>query len=282
MRWALLLLCLLPGCSTTLPASDSLRLPPPGKNRGDEVLDLLEARAREVLASIDHPKSRADWEKDAPRLRKQLLASLGLARLPKPQPTNLRSAGTIHRDGYRIEKLIYETLPGVEVPAHLYRPAAITGKCPAILFVPGHWWADSKTKTDFQAFCITMVRRGFVVLTYDPFGQGERGISQRDHRRTELLAVGVAQQAIVDFESLCALEILLSRAEVDPARIGMTGASGGGYNSWILPSLDPRIAVTVPVVGTSEFYEQLNAVRERDWYDAKEHCHFVPGLLRYA
>ena len=127
-----------------------------------------------------------------------------------------------------------------------------------------------------------MVKRGFVVLTYDPFGQGERGISQRDHRRTELLAVGVAQQAIVDFETLCGLELLLSREEVDPARIGMTGASGGGYNSWIVPSLDPRIAVTVPVVGTSEFYEQLSVVRERDWYDAKEHCHFVPGLLRYA
>jgi hypothetical protein len=62
----------------------------------------------------------------------------------------------------------------------------------------------------------------------------------------------------------------------------MTGASGGGYNSWIVPALDPRIAVTVPVVGTSEFAEQLGAVRERDWYDAKEHCHFVPGLLRYA
>ena len=60
--------------------------------------------------------------------------------------------------------------------------------------------------------------------------------------KTELLAVGIAQQAIVDFESLCALEILLARPDVDPTRIGMTGASGGGYNSWIVPSLDPRIA----------------------------------------
>jgi dienelactone hydrolase len=279
MRWPLLFLCLLAGCASP---PEPLDLPPPGPNRGEEVLDLLEARARAVLAAIEHPGDRASWEKETPRLRNELLASLGLARLPKPRPTKLRTLGMIERGDYRIEKLVYETLPGVEVPAHLYRPAASAGKGPAILFVPGHWWADSKTKTDFQAFCITMARRGFVVLTYDPFGQGERGISQRDHRRTELLAVGVAQQAIVDFESLCALEILLARPEVDPARIGMTGASGGGYNSWIVPSLDPRIAVSVPVVGTSEFYEQLCAVRERDWYDAKEHCHFVPGLLRYA
>src|SRR5436190_7149239 len=279
MRWTLLSLCLMAGCASP---PEALELPPPGRNRGDQVLDLLEARAREVLSGIDHPADRAAWERETPRLRKELLASLGLARLPKPQPAKLRTVGTIDRPDYRIEKLVYETLPGIEVPGHLYRPAASAGKYPAILFVPGHWWADSKTRPDFQAFATTMARRGFVVLTYDPFGQGERGISQRDHRRTELLAVGVAQQAIVDFESLCALEILLSRPDVDPSRIGMTGASGGGYNSWIVPSLDPRISVTVPVVGTSEFYEQLSAVRERDWYDAKEHCHFVPGLLRYA
>src|SRR5438477_10945572 len=109
MRWALLFLCLQTGCAG---APDSLKLPPPGPSRGDEVLDLLEARAREVLAAIDHPKDRADWEKETPRLRKQLLSSLGLARLPKPQPTNLKSVGILARDGYRIEKLVYETLPG--------------------------------------------------------------------------------------------------------------------------------------------------------------------------
>jgi dienelactone hydrolase len=279
MRWMLLFLFLLGGCVSP---PEAWELPPPGPNRGEQVLDLLEARAREVLAGVEHPHDRETWEKETPRLRQQLVASLGLARLPKPEPQKLRNVGTIERQDYRIEKLVFESLPGVEVPAHLYRPRAAAGRVPAILFVPGHWWADSKSKTDFQAFSIMMVRRGFVVLTYDPFGQGERGISQRDHRRTELLAVGVAQQAIVDFESLCALEILLAQPDVDPSRIGMTGASGGGYNSWIVPSLDPRIAVTVPVVGTSEFYEQLSAVRERDWYDAKEHCHFVPGLLRYA
>src|SRR5688500_2504913 len=109
MRRALLILCLLSGCAAPPTDPTPLRLPPPGKPRGEEVLDLLEARAREVIAAIDHPKSRAAWEKETPRLRKQLLASLGLARLPKPQPTHVRSAGTIHRDHYRIEKLVYET-----------------------------------------------------------------------------------------------------------------------------------------------------------------------------
>ena len=275
MRLALLLLL-------SAGASSSAAQDPAPRPGGEAVLDLLQERAREALAAIERPLDRAGWERAVPRLREQLRASLGLARLPEARPRNVRTVGTLDRGAYAIEKLVYETLPGTEVPAHLYRPAKVEGKAPAVLFVPGHWYADSKTKADFQAFCANMARWGFVVLAYDPFGQGERGISIRDHRRTELLPAGVAQQAIVDFESSCALEVLRSRPDVDPARIGITGASGGGYNSWVMAALDPRIAVSVPVVGTSEFHEQIRVVRERDWYDAKEHCHFIPRLLRFA
>jgi acetyl esterase/lipase len=257
--------------------------PPPQAPAGDAaILDGLESRARDILTAMRHPEDRAAWEKAVPRIRRELRRSLGLDHLPPALPKNVRSVGVVARDDYRIEKLVYETLPGTDVPAHLYLPAHAPGKIPAILFVPGHWFADSKTRPEFQAFAITMAKRGFAVLTYDPFGQGERGISVRDHRRTELLAVGVAQEAIVAFESLCAFEVLLARPEIDPARVGMTGASGGGFNSWILPALEPRIAVTVPVVGTADFLEQLRAVRPGDWFTAKEHCHFIPRLFRYA
>ena len=177
---------------------------------------------------------------------------------------------------------MYQTLPGVQVPAHLYVPEGINSPAPAILFYPGHWWPDSKTRPDFQAFCINAARLGFVVLSFDPFGQGERGISSRDHRRTEALLVGVAQQGIAEYETQCALEYLLTRKEVDQQRIGMTGASGGGYNTWMTAALDPRIKVAVPVVGTSEFYQQLHVCRPLDWYQAREHCHFVPRLIQYA
>src|SRR5207302_1504622 len=105
---------------------------------------------------------------------------------------------------------------------------------------------------------------------------------QRDHRRTELLLAGLSQQAIPTFESLCAFEYLLSRPDVDPERIGITGESGGGYNSWIMAALEPRLAVSVPVVGTSEFFEQLQVCRSTDFYLAREHCHFVAGLFRFA
>jgi dienelactone hydrolase len=158
----------------------------------------------------------------------------------------------------------------------------LTAPAPAILFYNGHWWAESKTLPDFQAFCITMARYGFIVFSFDPFGQGERGVSTRDHRRTSSLLAGIAQQGFAEYETRCALEYLLSRKEVDRNRVGMTGASGGGYNTWMTSALDDRIKVAVPVVGTSEFYGQIHYGRSLDWYHANEHCHFVPGLLRFA
>ncbi|HYE98075.1 MAG TPA: prolyl oligopeptidase family serine peptidase, partial [Planctomycetota bacterium] len=249
---------------------------------GVDPLDALDARAAEVLGGIERIRDRAAHDREVPRLRNCLREAIGIDRLPAPRARNVQVVGSLRFDGYRVEKLVYETFPGAEVPAHLYLPEKAEGRRPAVLFVPGHWFADSKSKTDFQQMCAGLASLGMVVLAYDPVGQGERGVSLRDHRRTELLAVGVSQQAIMVFESACALELLRGRADVDPDRIGITGASGGGFNSWIMAALDPRIACAVPVVGTSDFLEQLRAVRERDWYEAKEHCHFIPGLLRFA
>ena len=245
------------------------------------VLDNLEQRAKSALGRLKHAQTREESDRQRAALRAQLRHSLGLSVLPSPK-LNARGVGTIQRQGYRIEKVVFETLRDVKVPAHLYIPDGLQARSPAILFYVGHWWPDSKARPDFQAFCINMARMGFVVLSWDPFGQGERGISSRDHRRTEALLVGISQQGIAEYETRCALEFLLSRKEVDPERIGMTGASGGGYNTWITTALDDRIKVAVPVVGTSEFYEQINVTRPLDWYRASEHCHFVPGLIGYA
>ena len=150
---------------------------------GEAVLDLLHARAKAVLESHAPPATRAELDKAAPELRAKLRTSLGLERLGPAKPRDVRRVGTLDRGAYVVDKLVYETLPGAEVPAHLYRPPMAEAPLPALLFVPGHWYEDSKTKADFQAFCASMALRGFMVLAYDPFGQGERGVSQRDHRR---------------------------------------------------------------------------------------------------
>jgi dienelactone hydrolase len=251
-------------------------------DREAAMLDDLERRARAALEAIPRSYTARDADRTRAPLRRELQQSLGDRRLPWPPALHPKVVGNLRRSGYRIEKLIYETLPTMQVPAHLYLPERLDKPSPAILFYNGHWWPDSKARPDFQAFCINMARLGFVVLSFDPFGQGERGVSSRDHRRTEALLVGVAQQGFAEYETRCALEYLLARPEVDRKRVGMTGASGGGYNTWVTAALDDRIAAAVPVVGTSEFAEQIHVCRPLDWYRAAEHCHFVPGLINYA
>jgi dienelactone hydrolase len=282
------LLFLAAGAALLLAASDNMEQqiralrPPDVSGSENAVLDNLERRAQETLGAISHPYTKQQADRVRKALRQKLERSLGFRQLPWPPDLKPRTAGVIRRDGYRIEKIVYQTLPDTLVPAHLYIPDNLNGPAPAILFYTGHWWADSKARPDFQAFDINMARLGFVVLTFDAFGQGERGISRRDHRRTPSLLVGISQQGFAEYETQCALQYLLSRKEVDPKRIGITGASGGGYNTWMTAALDDRISAAVPVVGTSEFYEQIHVCRPLDWYHANEHCHFVADLIRYA
>ena len=247
------------------------------------VLDEAQQRAKRALDSIQHAHTRQEADRQRGGLRRRLTDSLGVDRLPWPPDLKARPAGALQRPGYRIEKIVYQTLPGVLVAAHLYIPDNLKGRAPAILHYTGHWWEYGKAEPDFQAFCASMATQGFVVLIFEAFGQGERGVSARDHRRVEALLAGVSQQGFAEYETRCALHYLLSRKEVDPKRVGMTGASGGGYNTWINTSLDDRIAAAVTVVGTSDFYEQIVFARPKDfWGHAGEHCHFVPSLIRYA
>jgi Acetyl xylan esterase (AXE1) len=199
-------------------------------------------RAKRALDAISHAHTGQEADRQREGLRRRLTESLGVERLPWPPDLQVRSAGVLRRPGYRIEKIIYQTLPGVLVAAHLYVPDNLKGRAPAILHYTGHWWEYGKAEPDFQAFCASMASQGFVVLIFEAFGQGERGVSARDHRRVEALLAGVSQHGLAEYETRCALEYLFSRKEVDPKRVGMTGASGGGYNTWINTSLDDRIA----------------------------------------
>jgi hypothetical protein len=221
-----------------MPAQDWVRevqaLRRPAKTGQDQVfLDELEEHAKSSLRAIRHAQTPAEASESRPGLRKRLENSLGLGKMPWPPRLNGHVTGTVAGPGYRIEKIVYEALPGEAVAAHLYLPERLNGPAPAILFYNGHWWAESKTLPDFQAFCITMARLGFAVFSFDPFGQGERGVSTRDHRRTTSLLAGVAQQGFAEYETRCALEYLLSRKEVDRSRIGMNRRIG-----WRLQHLD--------------------------------------------
>lgn len=255
--------------------------PPEASGSEDPTVRNLASRMKATLDSVPHAASRAEADRTRAELRHNLERSLGHKRLPWPPDLKSRVVSTLRGDGYRVENVVYQGLPGEWIPAQLYIPTRREGRAPAVLFYNGHWFPDSKSRPDFQAFCINMAKFGFIVLNFETIGQGERGLSSRDHRRTEGLLAGVSQQGYAVYDTQVALEYLLTRPEVDPKRIGMTGASGGGFNTWMNAALDDRISVAVPVVGTCNFHEQAMVRIPRDW-DPSDHCHYVPGLFRYA
>jgi dienelactone hydrolase len=179
-------------------------------------------------------------------------------------PLNPRVTGKIERPRYVIEKVIFESLPRFYVTANLYRPAA-PGKYPGILLPLGHW---EQGKPAVQRIAANLALKGFVVLTYDPIGQGERLVAY-DRRLGRSLAGGATEQHFMAgaqsllagenfaryriWDGMRALDYLVSRPEVDPERIGCTGCSGGGTLTTYISALDPRVKVAAPACYMTSF-----------------------------
>ncbi len=221
-----------------------------------------EARAQRqaVLASI---RSEAQARARIQMIRQNVWELIG-GGLEK-NPLSARTVGKIERKNYRIEKVIFESQPQVYVTAHLYVPAFGPPPFPGILAPLGHA-RNGKAYRNYQYVYQTLARKGYMVLAYDPFGQGERlqyldpgtgrsrygptGEHSQAGRPMLLLGSTFAQYRVWD--GVRALDYLLSRPEVDPQRIGCTGHSGGGTMTMYLVALDPRIHVAVEVQGNSE------------------------------
>ena len=189
-------------------------------------------------------------------MRAKWLAAVGP--FPEKTPLNAKITGTLERDGYRVEKVIYESRPNHHVTACLYVPTMGKPPYPAILNPSGHN-RDAKAGGGNQQVALLAVKNGFVALSYDPIGQGER-IQTLDANGKPLMA-GTGEHTQVDIGArlvgLCtahyriwdgvrSLDYLLSRPEVDPKRIGVTGCSGGGTMTSYLAATDERIVVAAP------------------------------------
>ncbi len=246
----------------------------------DAVLDALEERARVVRDRLQHPARRQDIESASLELRRHLTESLGSRLLPWPPQLRSATTGTIQGQGYHVEKVVFQSLPDVIVPAHLYVPDGLTAPAPAVLFAVGYSRNEGKALPETQAFCINMARFGFIVLAADPIGVGERAF-ESDLHHPELLLAGLSYPGIIEYETQCALEYLRSRKDVDGARLGMTGTDGGGFNTWITAALDQRLAAVAPVDDTFDFFDRIRETRapDRDGWDERE---VIPGILKYA
>ncbi|MGB7160701.1 MAG: hypothetical protein WBD40_21740 [Tepidisphaeraceae bacterium] len=232
---------------------------------------------------VDHPwefkprfKDQIEWEARADVLRTQTLVATGLWPMPEKTPLNAVVHGKIDRDEYTIEKVYFASLPGHYVTGNLYRPKNKTGKLPGIASPYGHWpggrfiWkndADAQKEIDsgaeqtinsarspLQARCAMLARMGCVVFHYDMLGYGDStAIKHREgFDDVEATLRLQSQLGLQTWNSIRALDFLAGLPEVDPSRLAVTGASGGGTQSILLGATDPRVAVSFPHVMVSQ------------------------------
>ncbi|MFA5818830.1 MAG: alpha/beta hydrolase [Bacteroidales bacterium] len=205
----------------------------------------------QLLASYPTVK---EWDQRKAELRSCFLQQLRLSPLPKKTPLNPIYTQKRVMDGYTIENVAIETLPGVYLCGSLYRPSK--GKVPfaAVLNPHGHFpSADlneyGRYRPDQQYRCATLARMGAVVFSYEMFAWGESLLQvEKEVHKTGL---AITMQTL---NSIRVLDFLTSLPYVDPKRIGVTAASGGGTQSFLITALDDRIAVSVPVVMVSSSF----------------------------
>jgi len=218
----------------------------------EERLNALAAKWDRVRAAIRTPE---DVKARDQFVRSKMLAMLG--GLPEKAPLNPGSSGAIERDGYRIEKLLFQSRPNFWVPAFIYIPTTGRGPFPGIISPSGHY-PDASREPDYQRSHVDLVKSGFVVLAYDPVGQGERReywhpeTGRTDPMAFEhsmfgqlllLLGENITQYRVWD--GIRALDYLEMRPEVDKSRLGCTGHSGGAFMTVLITALDQRVKCAV-------------------------------------
>ena len=202
-------------------------------------------------------RSEQDLLKLQENLRQSLLEMIG--GLPEQKtPLHPRITGKIQMDGYSIEKLIFESVPGVYVTALVYAPDDHSKRHPAVLVPAGH---ATNGKIHYQALSQRLASRGYVVIAWDPVGQGERSQFWDAKAGKSRYNLVCAEHAVLGnlaylaganlarweiWDGMRAVDYLLTRSDVDSERISITGTSGGGTQTALIAALDPRIKVAVP------------------------------------
>src|ERR1043165_7774464 len=237
------------------------------------------------------PPTKEIWEKRAKFVREQLEVALGLWPMPEKTPLNAVIHGKMDMGDYTVEKVYFESMPGFFVSGSLYRPKGKTGKVPGVLNPHGHWqdgrFYDNKNgiareiadgaerfedsgRSPLQSRCVELARMGCVAFFYDMIGYADsQQISQQiahgfSKQRAEMNApenwglfspqAETHLQSVMGlqtWDSIRAFDFLSSLPDVDPARVGVTGASGGGTQTFILGAIDDRPAAAFPAVMVS-------------------------------
>lgn len=219
-----------------------------------QALELVDQRS----AGVANISALEDWQKRQEWVRKTLFEAVGP--LPQKTPLNARITRTIEKDSYKVQNIVYESQPGLYVTGAIFLPKDLAEdeRYPAVIYCSGHSEAGYRS---YQRIFLNLVQKGFIVFAFDPIGQGERlqyynpetGRSlfrwpsyEHSYVGAQLFLTGSSLARYFIWDGIRAVDYLLTRKEVDPGRIGITGRSGGGTQSAIIAAFDDRIKAAAP------------------------------------
>jgi alpha-beta hydrolase superfamily lysophospholipase len=266
---------------SAIAAAGAAGLPAASTAHGSMMWDYIVGSIRELDESRRQRLARIGTVAQLEALQREVRQRLAEMWGPFPEkrtPLNARRIGTIDRQDYAIEKIVFESRPAFFVTANLYRPREVQGRLPAIVFPLGHT-DNGKANPVYQRFPILMARSGFICLNWDPIGQGERLQLWDSGKRASLVGPGTREHSALGrqcylaglnlmnyrvWDAMRAIDYLESRPDVDPARIGCAGTSGGGMETLQLAPFEVRIQAAAPSCAVATFRHKTEALLMAD------------------
>jgi hypothetical protein len=239
----------------------------------DQAYALLARRDKEI-ASLS---TLSDWQQRQKWIRETLLDIVGP--FPEKTPLNARITRIVEKDNFRVEHIIYESQPGFYVTSSMFIPVGKKkrSKLPAVIYCSGH--TIDGYHGSYQQMILNLVKKGFIVFAFDPVGQGERleyydvktstlfnsdPVMGHSYPGAQAFITGSSQARYMIWDGIRAVDYLLTRKEVDPSRIGITGRSGGGTQSSQIAALDDRIYAAAPESYITNFTRLFQSAGPQD------------------
>ncbi len=230
----------------------------PGSLLMDDLVDQADDYYDIRDGEIAQLSSVSDWQTRQALVRDKLMDMVGP--FPVKTPLNPIITGVLQKDGYRVEKIIYESMPDFYVTGCLFIPDSIDGKAPTVLYLIGHDQEAFRAEL-YQTVYLNLVRKGMIVLTIDPIGQGEHvqyydpeiefsaigyTVIEHNYFGNQCFLSGVSPGRYFIWDAIRGIDYLLTRDDVDPQKIGVSGFSGGGTIASYISAFDDRVKVSVP------------------------------------
>ena len=241
------------------------------RHLNDQAQELLKGRKK----GLENVHTLEDWQRRQAEIKQTLHQLVGP--FPERTPLNPRVMGTLEREQFRVEKILYESQPGYYVTAALFIPRLIEQPAPGILFCSGHTSEGFRSEV-YQTMILNLVHKGFVVLAFDPVGQGERQVHfsdtgepfpggpthQHSYPGAQQFILGQSPARSMIWDGIRGIDYLVSRPEVDPDRIGVTGRSGGGTQTAYIAAFDERVVAAAPEAYIAGFSRLMNSRGPQD------------------